>query len=304
MGRSNKKRVHRLPAPPTGPPPVPENPVQFLDDLLVEQGDERIKETIRRVMSPLAAEREFEDLAQEVEGRRKTARTMTNLVLTKLAAAVRMADALSEGSTIASIGRTAKVVMTRMGQEMQSLLETLADLLQDTTSIMLHGLQRRINHMTNMFYLTAGVVDDRNDAMQQWLLPLQEAIQELQGQVADLEGKARDRAIKSEAELLDMKDQIQNMKLRRLLAEQMASASRGRSPGMGQDMPAGPNSRASSRAQSQERLLQAKARHDYAEAVRQAQKLATLSAIDDETHPLRPVAMELWENDHGVPFEP
>jgi hypothetical protein len=38
--------------------------------------------------------------------------------------------------------------------------------------------------------------------------------------------------------------------------------------------------------------------------VRQAQKLATLSAIDDETHPLRPVAMELWENDHGVPFEP
>ena len=290
---------------------MPEQPIQAIDDLLVEMGNVRIKETIRKVLSPLAAQREFDDLSKDVLDRREESSKKTNKLINEFKVANKMAEALSAGSNVQGVVTTIRVVMTRMGMTVQAVLEELVDMMQEVSCMLLAGLQRRLDHMQNMFYVTAGVVDDRNDIMTAELQPLRQAILDLQQRVAELQeddSVLKRRLSAAEGALREARGEMNKMNLQNLHGRMMADAARGRSPGQGSwqgsDMPRdGPHSRASSRAQSQERLALAQARRDFPEAVRQAQKLATLRAMDDATHPLGSSAPKLWEEEHNEKFE-
>jgi len=162
--------------------------------------------------------------------------------------------------------------------------------------------------MQNIFLVTAGLVEERNESMETQLQPLRMAIMSLQQDVIDLEEAAplwRDRICAAEAGLRDVQSEIMNFKLRGLAADFQPWPSRGRSPvPCLAEASSGRGSRASSRAASLERVRLATVRKDYAEAVCQAQMVATLSVIDDTTHPLAASAAQLWSDEHGRPFDP
>ena len=290
---------------PSKPPPVPER----LEEVQAQDAAERVRESIRRIVSPIAAEREFEDLCKEVEKRRAEAADRTTKILDgPLASAYKLAESLSNRTNVRSLGETAKATFRQMAVSTQALLTNMGDLLQQTTTLMLQGLQRRVNHMQNIFLVTAGLVEERNDSMETHLQPLRMAILSLQQDVIDLEEAAplwRDRICAAEAGLRDVQSEIMSFKLRGLAADFQDWPSRGRSPALRPrlaEASSGCGSRASSRAASLERVRQATARNDIPEAVRQAQMAATLSVIDDATHPLAASAAQLWSDDHGRPF--
>ena len=153
-------------------------------------------------------------------------------------------------------------------------------------------------------------MQDRNDAAQTELQEMRTAILQLKQKVRDLEEAAplwRDRICAAEAGLRDVQSEIMNLKLRGLAADFQDWPSRGRSPALRPrfaEASSGCGSRASSRAASLERVRQATARNDIPEAVCQAQMAATLSVIDDATHPLAASAAQLWSDEHGRPFDP
>ena len=301
MARAKKKLVYAVTVPPspTGPPPpVPENAMEHLEELIIETADEALKATIARVLHPLAAQREFCDLQEEVRDMRAHTQAVQDECIKRLAALPSLAASLSAKSDMAFIGETANRFLDRLGKAIGPLMTELPDLMQDIAGAMLNGLQRRIRHFNALFKVTADVVQDRNDAAQTELQEMRTAILELKQKVRDLEEAAplwKDRAVAAESVLKDSLNELRELRRPR------PCPSRGRSPAV-PEASSGCGSRATSRAASLERVRLATGRQDMAEAVRQAQMAATLSIIDDDTHPLAASAAQLWSDDHGRPF--
>ena len=301
MVRAKKTKMHCLPPAPSGRPPMPpEFPIPFLEDLIIEAADRNVKDLIREVLGPLEAQREFCDLEDEVEERRSEARRRKQLYHDQLDGLKRLATQLNARSDVSSVGEIARRFLSGLGEAVEPLLTEMSDMMLDVSSIMLSGLQRRIECFCKLFRATADEVLDRNDTAQTELKAMETAILELQLKVRNLEEAApllMDRTLAAESALKDARSELQEVRRPR------PCSSRGRSPALHPSAVLhGPGSRASSRAQSEERLRQATARGDVSEAVRQAQKLAVLQVIDDVSHPVGASAAEMWEEEHGQPF--
>jgi hypothetical protein len=307
MARAKKKLVYSVivPPSPTGPPPpVPENAIEHIEDLLIETADEALKQTIARVLNPLAAQREFCDLQEEVSDMRAETRAVQDECVKRLAALPSIAASLSAKSDMKLIGDTANRFLDRLGKAIGPLMTELPDLMQDIAGAMLNGLQRRIKHFNALFKVTADVVQDRNDATQSELREMRTAILKLKKEVKDLQEAAplwKDRAVAAESALKDSLNELRELRRPR------PCPGRGRSPAQDRaEASSRCGSRGTSRAASLslERVRLATVRKDYAEAVCQAQMVATLSVIDDTTHPLASCAAQLWSDEHGRPFDP